>query len=143
MPTTSLPSSSQLARALEISQQLESLESELQSILQGVGSAPAAAATYTPRAAAPSVFSAPAVKSGRGGKRTISAASRQKMAEAQRRRWAKSSGSSAPAAAKSAPAAKSGRKGLTPEGRARLAAAMAARWAAAKRTGKAPNASRR
>lgn len=81
----------------------------------------------------------PATKRGgrKAGKRTMSTEARERIAAAQRARWAKLKGTSATAsksATKSASASK--RRGITPEGRARLAAAMKAR----RKGGVAPNA---
>ncbi|MEA3187805.1 MAG: hypothetical protein QOD99_1635 [Chthoniobacter sp.] len=63
----------------------------------------------------------------------MSAAARERIAAAQRARWAKLKGKGA--AKSTAPATKPARKtrkkgNLTPEGRAKLAASMKARWAA-------------
>ena len=65
----------------------------------------------------------------RGGKRPMSAEGRERIAAAQRARWAKSKGGASPVA----PKGSKKRSGLTPEGRARLAASMKARWAARKK----------
>lgn len=64
----------------------------------------------------------------RGGKRTFSAATKAKMAAAQKARWAKLKGE--PAAAP-APAAKKKRK-MSAAGRAAIVAAAKARWARVK-----------
>lgn len=75
----------------------------------------------------------------------MSAEARERIAAAQRARWAKSKGT-VKEKGKAAPAGKPGRKkraGLTAEGRARLAAAMKARWAARKKGAPAPNASKK
>jgi hypothetical protein len=71
---------------------------------------------------------------------------REKIAAAQRARWAKSKGGAKAEKAASPKAGKRGRKkrsGLTAEGRARLAAAMKARWAARKKGAPALNAARK
>ena len=116
------PSLAQLKRAITISEQIESLQSQLASILGGsaplVGSAPA-----------------PTARKVRKGKRTVSPEARAKMAAAQKARWAKKKGGEAPAAK---PAKRKG--GLTPEGRAKLAAAMKARWDARRKGAPAPTA---
>ena len=67
-------------------------------------------------------------------KRTVSAAARKKMAEAQRARWAKRK----PAAGNATQATGTGgkRPPMSAEARARLAASAKKRWAAAKRAGK-------
>ena len=117
------PSLAQLKRAITISEQIESLQSQLASILGG---------------SAPLVGSAPAAPKARKGKRTVSPEARAKMAAAQKARWAKKKGGAAPAA----PAAKAAKRkgGLTPEGRAKLAAGMKARWEARKKGAPAPTA---
>ena len=94
----------QLRRAIAIKEQIQSLENELVNL---DGAAPATA----PRA--------PRKKT------TRSAATRAKMAAAQRARWSKLSRGTATAVK---PRKK--RKGkLSPEGRARIVAAQKARWA--------------
>lgn len=71
----------------------------------------------------------------RGGKRVFSAATRAKMAAAQKARHArKLAGTAAAPASKPAPGTK--KRILSPEGRARIVAALKARHAAAKRAGK-------
>jgi hypothetical protein len=71
---------------------------------------------------------------GRQGKRTMSAAARARIAEAQKLRWAKSKGFEPAEPSETAPAPKSKKKkgGMSVEGRARVAAAQKARWAAVK-----------
>jgi hypothetical protein len=71
------------------------------------------------------------------GQRTMSPEAREKIAAAQRARWAKSKSIASPAKAVKAPK-KAG--GISPEGRAKLAAAMKARWAARKKGAPALNA---
>lgn len=75
----------------------------------------------------------------------MSSEARERIAAAQRARWAKTNGAAkAPAAKGSKPARKGKKKsGLTPEGRAKLAAAMKARWAARKKGADAPNAAKK
>jgi hypothetical protein len=91
----------QLQRALQIKQQIESLERELQQI-EGTQ------------------------RNGlHRGRRTISAAGRQRIADAQRARWAKQKGSN------SAPKAKR-KSSMSAAGRARIAAAQRRRWARVK-----------
>lgn len=91
----------QLRRAVAIKEQIEQLAGELRGILGG--------------------------SSGRRGGGTRSAATRARMAAAQRARWA---------GAKGKTKAKRGRRRISAAGRARIAAAARARWAAAKRAGK-------
>jgi len=103
----------QLKHAVAIKEQIEALESELAGLLGAPK--PAAAAT---------------------GKRTLSAATRAKMAAAHQARWAKIRASKgAPKTASAAPKAPAKRK-LSPAGRARLIAAIKARWARTKAAGK-------
>jgi len=119
-----------LKQAVQLREQIESLQEKLDALLGGGASTPSA--PTGPRAK---------------GRRAMSPATKKKMAAAQQARWAKIRGEAAPVkAAKKAPAAKAAaapkkRKGLTEEGRAKLAAAMKARWAARKKAGApAPNA---
>lgn len=73
------------------------------------------------------------------GKRTMSAEAREKIAAAQRRRWAKAKGKSSKAApkaakaVKSAKAAKPGKRTMSAEAREKIAAAQRRRWAKTKR----------
>ena len=123
-----MPDLNQLKRAVEIAEQIARLESELARLL-GNGSA----------ATQPSKIARSA--SSGGTRRTLSPEAREKIAAAQRKRWAKAKGktTSSTADSKATKAAKS-KGGITPEGRARLAAAMKARWAARKKGASAPNA---
>lgn len=92
----------QLRRAIALKEQIETLAGELSGVLGG--------------------------RSGRRG--TVrSAATRARMAAAQRARWANRRG-------KTPAKAKRGRRKISAAGRARIAAAARARWAAAKRAGK-------
>ena len=120
-------STAQLRQALQLREQIESLQAKLDSLLGGTGSGTSAKASKT--AARPK------------GKRTMSAEAREKIRAAQQARWAKTKAKSAPA--KATPTAKAkpkARGGISAEGRAKLAAAMKARWAARKKGGAAPNA---
>jgi hypothetical protein len=119
------PTLRDLQRALAIAEQIERLENELRSLVGTDGkNSPAA-----PRSAS---------KDGkRAGRRTFSAETRAKMAEAQRARWAQRSKAGKTGTAK--PAKRGGRKRvLTPEGRARIAAAIKARWERARKGGGPP-----
>jgi len=73
------------------------------------------------------------------GKRTVSAASRAKMAAAQKARWSKKSVPSSKAI-KAAQVVKPKKGGMSTEGRARIIAAQKARWAKVKteKSGSAP-----
>ena len=109
-------STAQLRQALQLREQIETLQQKLSSILGGKDSVPAAKTKG---------------KKGRpAGKRTLSPEARAKIAAAQQARWArvKSAAASTKATAKTA----SKKKGITAEGRAKLSAAMQARWAARK-----------
>jgi hypothetical protein len=125
MPTFNDLSTSQLREALQLSEQIDSLQERLKSLLDGKEAAVSASPAGSTRA-----------------RKGMSPATRAKMRAAQQARWAKLKGSgeeAAPAAETSA--APKARRGLTPEGRAKLAAAMKARWAARKKGAPAPNAS--
>ena len=78
MASKHTPSVSQLQRALKLSEEIEKLQNELLRIL-GTSGEPAAKRTYTKKAA------------GKAGnkKRTMSPEAREKIAAAQRARWAK------------------------------------------------------
>ncbi len=93
----------QLRRAVALKEQIEALAGELRGVL-----------------------GSPPIKRGR---RTRSAATRARMAAAQRARWANARGTT-PKKARRA------RRKISAAGRARIAAAAKARWAAAKRAGK-------
>ena len=117
-------STGQLRQALQLREQIESLQQKLSSLLGRTSDGPIAKAKG---------------KVGRPrGKRTLSPEARAKIAAAQQARWAKVKRDQAPA--KSAPKATTQKKGITEEGRAKLAAAMKARWEAKKKGGAAPNA---
>ena len=79
MPITPTPSIADLKRALQIAEQIQTLESELTTILGSGAAAPAATDRLT----------APQSSKPRRKKRKVSADSRAKMAAAQRARWAK------------------------------------------------------
>jgi len=111
-----MPTLTQLKQAIIIAEQIEKLQAELASLLGGDR-----VVVSVPKAASP-----PVAKS---RKRTMSPEARERIAAAQRARWAKSKG------IVKAPTAKPVKKkrGLTPEGRARIVAALKARHAAAKK----------
>ena len=97
-------STSQLRQALQLREQIESLQQKLSAILGGKPSAPAEETKG---------------KKGRSaGKRTVSAEARAKIAAAQHARWAKVKGAPAPAKA-TAKAAPKKAGGLTKAGRAK------------------------
>jgi len=150
-----MPTLTQLKEAVAIAEQIEKLQTELAGLIGGSASVvsvlravstPAAKAgkrTMSPEAREriaaaqrarwakskqSSALAAKPVAKTASGKRFVSAESRAKMAAAQRARWARKNGASAPAAK---PVKKKG--GLSPEGRARIVAALKARHAAAKK----------
>lgn len=114
-----------IEEALHLRKQLVALEKRLSEILGG-----------NSPSVAPEVVAT--------GRRKMSQTTIAKMRAAQQARWAKKSGASIenePTSLKINPAKPTQRKkkGLTPEGRARLAASMKARWAARKKNAAAPN----
>lgn len=128
-----------LKEAVSIREQISALERRLASLFGSGSSGSSGSATR----------SAGSGTSGRGGpgrrRGPMSAATRAKLAEAARRRWAarRSGGGggigtgSGSATSSSSSASKSGKRsgGITPEGRRRLSQMMKARWAARKRAG--------
>ena len=119
-------STAQLRQALQLREQIESLQHKLGAILGGAGGSGPAKAK-------------PAVRQP-SRKRAMSAEARAKIGAAAKARWAKTKAAAAPVAKSIAKAPKK-KGGLTNEGRAKLAAAMKARWAARKKGAPAPNAS--
>ena len=110
-----------LERALHIRKQIAQLEKMLKDVMS-----PEPMSKAEIRAVAGSK---------RRGRRKMSAAAREKIAAAQRARWAKQKGTAAPASV-----VKTKRKGgMSEAGRARIAAAQKARWAKVK-AGKATTA---
>ena len=96
----------QLRHAADLKEKIESLQHEL-GRLHGSNGAVSAAPV-------------------KGGKRKISAAGIARIRAAQKARWAKAKGASAPAAKK---AGKRGPKKMSAAARAKIAAAQKARWA--------------
>lgn len=126
--STANPSIAQLQRAIQISEQIERLEAELKSILSGTGGSVVIG---------PSVVKGPRAK----GKRTMSPEARERIAAAQRARWAKSKGAATGSSTEASPAAKPAKRGkkkrtMSPEARARIVAAQKRRWAAFKKSKK-------
>ena len=73
----------------------------------------------------------------RGGKRTMSPEARERIAAAQRARWAKApKGKASAAVGKNAAKPASGKRKMSAAGRKRIAEAARARWAAAKAAGR-------
>jgi hypothetical protein len=107
----------QLQRAVQIKQEIEALQDQLSRMLNvDAQNAPAKSGKDT---------SSPK----KGG---MSPAGRERIAAAQRARWAKAKGQGASKASVSTPK----RATLSSEGRAKIAAAARARWAKAKKAGK-------
>jgi hypothetical protein len=114
MPTSSAERNSdisRLQRARELLEELERTQAELYSVLGFTGERVAASADRTPFALA--------------GKRGMSQAGRERIAAAQRARWAKhkagAPGSERPSGKK--------KRTMSPEARAKIAAAQKKRWA--------------
>ena len=118
------PSLEKLQRAVAIKEQIQKLETELASIFGD---------KVSPRTSA----KAPAQKS-RRGKRNLSPEARERIAAAQRARWAKSKGAAASAPASTATpvakvkAKKKAKRKISPEAREKMAAAAKRRWAKVK-----------
>lgn len=117
--------SEQLRRAAAIKEQIETLEEQLQNILGGGDFAGSGIKALVP-ASAPSAT----------GKRRVSAASKAKMAAAQRARWAKIRGESSNGEPTPPGPFRKKKRQMSPEGRERIAAAARARWRKAKAAGK-------
>ncbi len=108
-----------LEQALTIKREIAKLEARLTSLFGG--SSRVAAASGRPAR----------------GRRRLSAATRAKIAAAQRMRWAKTRGSEVSAKGARGAKSKGRKKGITAAGRKKLSDAMKARWAARKRMRKA------
>lgn len=119
----STPSLAQLQQAITIAEKIEKLQAELASLVGGSSSTPTA-------------FTASPAK--KKGKRTMSPETIAKMRASQQARWAKKKGTSVSPATVAAPKSdakpsagpKKKKGGLSPEGRARIVAALKARHAA-------------
>lgn len=143
MPNSSTPSVANLRQAIALAEQIEKLQSQLASLIGG-----GSPAVSTPRVASAVPSPTKPGKKGKRGKRVLSPEARERIAAAQRARWARagkgksaSVTAAAPVAAKSKAAKK--KTGLTAAGRAKLAASMKARWAARKKGAPAPNAAKK
>jgi hypothetical protein len=132
MPTSSLAALDNLKQALAIAEQIQKLEADLQSVLSG------SAVTTPSQTSKPSSIKA-------SGKRTMSPATIAKMKASQQARWAKKKGAAVVTAVEeavetavksTAKLAKKVKRKLSPEGRARIVAALKARHAAKKKAGK-------
>ena len=115
MPTFHELTTAQLKQALHLREQIEALQGKLSTLLGGT----AATTASKQKVSRPK------------GRRTMSAAGRAKIAAAQKARWAKVRGKTAPAKAAKPAAPK--KPGMSVERREKLAAAMKARWAARKK----------
>ena len=107
-----MPTLAELKQAVAIAEQIKKLKADLEQLMGG---------SPLPAVVAKAV-SAPVAKT---GKRSMSPAARERIAAAQRARWAKSEGSSTSPVAKAA----SGKRFVSAESRAKMAAAQHARWA--------------
>src|SRR5580692_4244683 len=96
----STPSIDRLKRAVEVAEQIEKLQSELASIL---GKQPAVSTAPVAKAA-----KVAAIKPAGKGRRTMSPEARERIAAAQRARWAKSRGAAVATPAASSSASKAG-----------------------------------
>jgi hypothetical protein len=112
----------ELRKVLQIKEEIATLENQLEAVL-GAPSAPGAALIAATPAAKPAAGK-------RGRRRKLSPEARERIAAAQRARWAARRGGTPAAAAKPAPGKRGGRRKLSPEARERIAAAQRARWAA-------------
>ena len=125
MPTPTLAAIDNLKQALAIAEQIQKLEGDLKSILNGssISSAPSFATASPAR---------------KKGKRTMSPETIAKMKAAQQARWAKKKGTTpATPKAEAKPAVAPKKKWtMSPEARAKIAAAAKARWAAKKAAAK-------
>ena len=118
MPNTA-PSLDQLKKALFIAEQIQKLEAELASVLGNADGVKASANVKV--ATAPT-----AAKK----KRTISPEARERIAAAQRARWAKSkSTTTSTTSAPKAKPAKTKKRTISPEARAKMVSAAKRRWA--------------
>jgi hypothetical protein len=127
MSQISTPSIDRLKKAVEVAEQIEKLQSDLAAILgnhTAVSAAPAAKAAKVAKVAA--------IKPAGKGRRTMSPEARERIAAAQRARWAKSRGGAVVKPVVAAKA-KSGKRTLSPEAREKIAAAARRRWAAFKK----------
>lgn len=132
MSTPHTPSVDQLKRALELSEKIQQLEAELNGILGGQSVKPVAAAAAV---AASAPARAKVAKPSRKGAGRISPEALERIAAAQRLRWAKVRAAKGGAAAKPAKAGPKagGKRVLSPEARERIAAAQRKRWAKARK----------
>jgi hypothetical protein len=105
------------------------LRQEVSRIEQAIAALVGLGQTAPRRGRPPKSASAP--QANRRGPRKMSASARAKIAAAQRARWAKQKGESAPK--KTTAKKRAGRKPMSPAMRKKLSAMMKARWAARKK----------
>ena len=117
-----------IEKALSIRKQIEALREAEEAIMGGSSTGNGAVAKRRGRPAKTAVVEPVASKvDGRKGKR--SAASRAKMAAAQKARWAKKRGGASSPVKAVVNGAEKRKRTMSPEARARIAAAQKARWA--------------
>jgi hypothetical protein len=108
----------QLKRAIQLAEQIETLQAELAQVISTLGG-------ISPQLESPGLAAQPERR------RKMSAAGRKRIAAAQRARWAKQRASQieTPALVSPAPAEPRKKRKLSAEGRARIVAALKRRWA--------------
>ena len=113
-------SASQLKRALAVREKIDALEAEFNSIMENNGTVASVAGK---------------------GKRKMSSEAREKIAAAQRARWARAAGKAVKVSLDTA-APKTGKRKMSAAAKAKIAAAARKRWAKAKAEGKSSLASK-
>ena len=112
----------ELRKVLQFKEEIASLETQLTGVLGA------------PAPTAPVAAPAKAVAGKRGGRRKLSPEARERIAAAQRARWAaRRGGKAAKPVVAAEPGKRGGRRQLSPEARERIAAAQRARWAAVRK----------
>jgi hypothetical protein len=129
--STATPSLSQLQRALAIAEQIQKLEEELKAVMAGghVSGGKSASPVATPQPTKRGPGRPPKVAS------AVKAPAIQTPGKRGPGRPPKSKAATGAATVTSLKAPKAGKRTMSPEVRAKLAAAMKARWAAAKKKG--------
>ena len=129
MPNLQSPTVDQLKRAVQIAEQIQSLEREIAAILGGETKGNESKGESSP------------VGNGRRKRRAMSPEARERIAQAQRNRWAKSKGSDGGGEGEAAADEGSKAEGkprrkrtMSPEARAKIAEATRKRWAERKKT---------
>ena len=124
--STATPSLEKLQRAVSIAEQIQKLEKELASIFGDKVSSKSPGSVIATE------------KKSRRGKRMLSPEARERIAAAQRARWAKSKGAAAAAPGAEVPKSVAKkektkkRRKISPEAREKMAAAAKRRWAKVK-----------